>query len=285
MSQRSVKVLAGIHKLYIVFFFAYLAIPLILVALFAFNDAPYPALPWRGFTLEWFLGNKGVFQDERLMDGLKVSFSVASMVTFLCLLIGTLNAFLFERRSFPGKGILYFLMLAPLVVPGVILGVSILIFSHTLTNGIEGFLGIETEILRPGLLLVTLGQFAFITTVTTLVISARLRKFDRMQEEAAFDLGASHLHVLTTLTLPYLKPALISSGIVAFLMSFENFNTTFMLVGSDAPLTITLFDSLRQGATPVLNAVSVLLILASGVLVAISLFVQKVDYILDEHSK
>ena len=124
-------------------------------------------------------------------------------------------------------------------------------------------------------MLVILGQFAFITTIATMVIGARLRKMDRSLEEAAYNLGATKSAVLRTITLPYLKPALVGAGIVSFLMSFENFNTTLMLTSSDSPLTITMFDRLREGSTPELNAVSLLLMIVSGVLALISVLVQK----------
>ena len=169
------------------------------------------------------------------------------------------------------------LMLLPLVIPGVILGISILIASNTFANFLEEAINLEIEVLRPGLLLVILGQFAFITTIATMVIGARLRKMDRTLEEAAYNLGASKNAVLWTITMPYLKPALIGAGIVAFLMSFENFNTTLMLTSSDSPLTITMFDRLREGSTPELNAVSSLLMVASGILALVSVFVQKKD--------
>ena len=139
----------------------------------------------------------------------------------------------------------------------------------------SGLVGVELGVLRPGLLLVVLGQFSFVTTITTLVIAARLRKFDLSLEEAALNLGATRMVAVCTVTIPYLKPALIGAGIVAFLMSFENFNTTLMLVGSDAPLTITMYDRLREGSTPVLNAVSLLLMVVSGVLALTSVFVQR----------
>ena len=93
-----------------------------------------------------------------------------------------------------------------------------------------------------------------------------MRKFDRSLEEAALNLGASRGAVLWTITLPYLSPALIGSGLVAFLISFENFNTTLMLVGSDPPLTITMYDRMKEGSTPVLNAVSLFLMIGSAAL-------------------
>jgi spermidine/putrescine transport system permease protein len=122
----------------------------------------------------------------------------------------------------------------------------------------------DLDALRPGLSLVVLGQLSFILTISTLIIAARLRKFDRSLEEAAFDLGASRPKVLRTITLPFLRPALVGAGLVALLMSFENFNTTLMLVGSDAPLPITMYGQMREGATPAINAVSLLVMLAVG---------------------
>lgn len=264
---------------YIALFFVYLSAPLIVVSVFAFNDSLFSSMPWEGGTLAWFFGDNdpyvGIFNDSNLLESVGVSAFVAFWVTVLSVTVGTCNAFLFERSQFPGKNFLYIVSLSPLVIPGVILGISILVFSNFIANGVEETLGWDLEFLRPGLFLVIIGQFAFITTITTLVISARLRKFDVSLEEAALNLGATRRAALWTITIPFLKPALIGAGIVAFLMSFENFNTTLMLVGSDAPLTIAMFDRLKQGSTPVLNALSLLLMLVSGGLALLSVFVQR----------
>lgn len=267
------------YSVYVIVFFIYLAAPLAIAAAFAFNDSMFPSLPWNGFTLDWFLNNKeprlGLFHEGPILESIWVSVLVAVSVTTLSLAVGTCNAFLFERENFPFKNLFYLAMLAPLVIPGVILGISILVFSNTVIGWLNGLFGIEPEFLRPGLTLVILGQFSFITTITTLVIAARLRKFDVTLEEAARNLGASQLRAVRTVTLPYLRPAMVGAGIVSFLMSFENFNTTLMLVGPDAPLTITMFDRLREGSTPVLNAVSLFLMVVSGTLALISVFVQR----------
>ncbi len=264
---------------YVALFFLYLVMPLVVVATFAFNDSLFPSLPWEGFTLDWFVGDEepriGLFHDRALLRSIGVSAFVAVWVSVLSVAAGTCNAFLFERESFPFRDVLYVLMLAPLVIPGVILGISILVFSNSIINAVDAVLGVEIDALRPGLLLVVLGQFAFLTTIATLVISARLRKFDISLEEAASNLGATPMTAIRTVTIPYLKPALVGAGIVAFLMSFENFNTTLMLVGSDAPLTITMYDRLREGSTPVLNAVSLMLMVVSGALGLIAIFVQR----------
>ena len=268
-----------LYQAYVTLFFIYLAAPLIVVGVFAFNDSLFPSMPWEGFTLDWFIGDSeprlGIFNDGALLESLGYSAFVAVWVTILSLFVGTCNAFLFERTNFPGKNMLYVLALTPLVIPGVILGISILIFANSIVNGIEDAWGYEFEALRPSLVLVILGQFAFITTITTLVISARLRKFDISLEEAALNLGATKLEAVRTITIPFLKPALVGAGIICFLMSFENFNTTLMLTGSDSPLTITMFDRLKQGSTPALNAISLVMMIFSATLAFISIFVQR----------
>ena len=258
--------------LYAFVFFAFLFLPLVIVAVFAFNNAPYPAPPWRGFTLDWFLsgalgsGRRGLFADKAMLGSLWTSVVVACWVTVLSVLVGTVNAFLIERTQFRGKQALSLLMLAPLVIPGVILGISILAFASRIANLADDLYGLELEFLRPGLPLVVLGQFSYIVSIATLTITARLKRFDVTLEDAAYNLGASRVAVFGTITLPYLQPALIGAAAISFLMSFENFNTTLMLVGSDAPLTVMMYGRMREGATPVLNAVSLFLMVASALL-------------------
>jgi len=269
-SIRQSRVVTVGYGLYVALFFVYLALPLTVVSVFAFNDSLFPSLPWKGFTLAWFFGPEkpmlGVFHEAKILKSIGTSAFVAIWVAVLSVGVGLANAFLFNRYDFRLRGLLYILMLLPLVIPGIVLGISILVFSSRMANGAEDLLNWDLEMLRPGLFLVVLGQFSFITTIATLVISARLKKFDRSLEDAAMNLGASPLTAVRTITLPFLKPALIGAGVVAFLMSFENFNTTLMLVGSDAPLTITMFDRLKEGSTPVLNAVSLLLMIGSSLL-------------------
>ncbi|EYC50856.1 ABC transporter permease [Hylemonella gracilis str. Niagara R] len=261
----------GLH-LFVLGFFVFLFLPLTVVAVFAFNNADYPTPPWQGFTLDWFLaqgegdGRTGLLHDAELLGSIAISAWVALWVTLLSVVVGTCNAFLLERFDFPGKRALALLSMAPLVIPGVILGISILAFASRLANFADEVWGLELDFLRPGLPLVILGQFCYIATIATLTIAARLRRFDRSLEEAALDLGANRVTVLRTITLPWLWPSMVGAAAMAFLMSFENFNTTLMLVGSDAPLTVLMYGRMREGATPVLNAVSLLLMLASAAL-------------------
>ncbi|MGD9364025.1 MAG: ABC transporter permease [Desulfobacterales bacterium] len=253
------------YAAFIIFYFFVLFAPLLVICVLAFNDSLFPSLPWYGFTLDWFFGEGpdkiGIFNDARNLKGLYISFKVAFWVTLFSTTVGTCAAFLFEHEEFRFKRFFYYAMIAPLVVPGVIIGISLLTFATTLGTFFENSLGIDIRVLSPGLFLVVCGQSSFITTFVTLVIIARLKKFDRSLEEAAYNLGANRFEVIWYITLPFLRPAIIGGAAVAFLLSFENFNTTLFLVGSNATLPITLFTQIKDGSTPVVNAVSLVLII------------------------
>jgi len=263
-------------NLFIFIYFLFLFAPLIVTMVLAFNDSMFPSLPWKGFTFDWFFGRGpekiGIFHDDINLRSIGVSFRVAIAVSLLATVFGTLAAFLFEQEDFRFKNLLYFLMIAPLVIPGVILGISILLFANTMGLFFENFMGIDIGILRPGFWLVVLGQFSFITTIVALVVMARLRKFDRTLEEAAYNLGANRFEVIWFITLKYLRPSIIGGAVVAFLMSFENFNTTMFLVGSEATLPINLYLQVRDGSTPVINSISFLLIVATSIMAVTTLY-------------
>jgi spermidine/putrescine transport system permease protein len=263
----------------VILYFAFLFAPLLVTCVLAFNDSQFPALPWKGFTLEWFTGDGpervGIFHDRMNLDSIWVSLRVAFFVTLLSVVVGTCAAFLFEQEDFRFKPLLYFLTIAPLVIPGVILGISILMFSTTLGNTFEDVWQLDIALFRPGFWLVVLGQFSFIATLVTLVVSARLKKFDRTLEEAALNLGANRFEVIWFITLRFLRPAVIGAGAVSFLMSFENFNTTLFLVGSETTLPINLYLQVRDGSTPVINAISLLLIVGTSLLAMVNLYFGK----------
>jgi spermidine/putrescine transport system permease protein len=269
-------------KAYVIIYFLFLFAPLLVTCVLAFNDSMFPSLPWKGFTLDWFFSEGpqkiGFFHDQKNLRSIWVSLRTAVCVTLLSTIVGTCAAFLFEQESFKFKSLLYFLMLAPLVIPGVILGISILLFTNTLGLFFETTFGLDIKLLRPGFWLVVFGQFSFIATLVALVVMARLRKFDPTLEEAALNLGANRLEVIWHITLRYLQPAIIGSAAVAFLMSFENFNTTLFLVGSQSTIPITMYLQVRDGSTPVINAISFILILTSSFLAVVNLiFTRKED--------
>ena len=262
-------------RLYIVCFYIFLFAPLVVTCVLAFNNSDFPSLPWKGFSLDWFFAagpdRVGIFHDSQNLKSIWVSAKTAFWVALLSLVVGTMGAFLFEQEEFPGKRPLYFLALTPLVIPGVILGISILLAANGAGILVEDKLGLDIPLLRPSFWLVVLGQFSFITTFVLLVVSARLKKFDHTLEEAALNLGASRWEAIRCITIPYLKPALIGAGAVAFLMSFENFNTTLFLVGSETTLPINLYLQVRDGSTPVINSVSFLLITSTSILALVNL--------------
>ena len=213
-----------------------------------------------------------------MLAAIVASVKVALAVTVLSVILGINNAFLFVREKFVGREFLYMLILGPLVVPGVVLGTSILAFSHAIANSLDSALGAGAgTFLRPGFLLVILGQVSFVATTTTLVITARLKRFDPSLEEAAMDLGATRAKAITSITLKFLMPAVIGAAIIAFLFSFENFNTTYFLIGSDPTVPIILYARLRFGISPEINAVSVLLMITTGLLGLFALAFQKED--------
>ncbi len=273
------KLYATTYRLYIVCFFLFLFAPLLVTCILAFNDSNFPALPWKGFSLDWFFADTaermGLFHDRSNLTAIWVSVKTALWVSVLSIIVGTMGAFLFEQEDFKGKQLLYFLALAPLVIPGVILGISILLTANGAGLYLEDHFGLDFSLLRPSFSLVVLGQFSFITTFVLLVVSARLKKFDVALEEAALNLGASRFEVIRYITLPFLRPAVIGAGAVAFLMSFENFNTTLFLVGSETTLPVNLYLQVRDGSTPIINAISFILILFTSLLAIFNLFLNR----------
>ncbi|WP_319543293.1 ABC transporter permease [uncultured Pseudodesulfovibrio sp.] len=266
-------------NLFIIAYFAFLFAPLLVTCVLAFNDSNYPSLPWQGFTLDWFTSSGpervGLFFDDQNLRSIVTSFQTAFFVSIFSVVVGTCASFLFENEEFRFKGVLYFLMLAPLVIPGVILGISLLLAANTAGTFFDETFGLDFDLFRPSFWLVVLGQFSFITTFVTLVVSARLRKFDKSLEEAALNLGATQLGVIWHITLKFLRPAIMGAGAVAFLMSFENFNTTLFLVGSEPTLPINLYLQVRDGSTPVINSISLMLIVGTSLLAMVNLYFTK----------
>lgn len=267
------------YRIYITIFFLFLVMPLIAISVLAFNDSNFIALPWEGFTLDWFLADtddrEGVFVDQDLIDSIYISLSTGFVVATLSTIVGTMAALLFEEEKFRFKGFLYFLAIAPLVLPGVILGISILLGSTYVGEMLEVRFGIDIEVLRPSYWLVVLGQFAFAATYVMLLVSARLKKYDRTLEEAALSLKATRIQTIWYVTLPYLKPAIIGAFVVAFLLSFSNINTTIFLVGSDPTIPIDLYSRIRFGSTPVLNAISFLIVLVISIFALVNFFISR----------
>jgi len=267
------------YRVYVLLFFTFLLMPLLAISVLAFNDSNFISLPWNGFTTDWFFSatdeRQGLFADDELIASIVTSISTGFFVAVLSTLVGTLAALLFEEEQFRFKGWLYFLALAPLVIPGVILGISILLTATSAGNHSEESFGLDVELFRPSYWLVVLGQFSFCATYVMLLVSARLKKFDRTLEEAALSLKATRLEAIWYVTIPFLRPAIIGAFVVAFILSFSNINTTIFLIGSDPTLPIDLYSRIRFSSTPVLNAVSFLIVLTISGLAIINFFVNR----------
>ncbi|WP_342669595.1 ABC transporter permease [Azospirillum thiophilum] len=231
---------------YLVLFFAYLFLPLGIMAAATFNSSRFPTVtPWMGFTLNWF---QALWDDGRMWAALGTSLVVGAGVIALAVPLGLAAALLLDRLHSRAKTFLYALMVSPLLTPGVIVGISTLVFWRE-WFGVSG-----------GLFLTVVAQSSFIAAYAMLLFSARLERFDPVLEEAALDLGASHGQVFRRITLPYLMPAILSASLLAFLQSFENYNTTLFVRGLDTTLTVYIATKVRTGLTPAVNALSLVLI-------------------------
>lgn len=236
---------------YIALFFGFLFGPLVVMAVSAFNTPQYPqAYPFQGFTLQWF---GALVADRNLMDGLKTSLLIGFFVVALSVPLGLAGAIVLTQIYSRARSLYYLVAVSPVLTPGVILGISTVIFWRDVSELVgEGVFN--------GLFLATLGQSTFISAYCMLIFMSRLQRYDRSQEEAALDLGASSTQVFFHILIPYLRPALISAAFIAFLSSFENYNTTTFAILADKTLTTVLAGRMRQGTTPAISALAVIII-------------------------
>jgi spermidine/putrescine transport system permease protein len=239
------QILAVSTNAYLVLFFAYMFLPLIFMVVAAFNEPSIPqALPFEGFTLHWF---GALFDNRPLWSAVGNSIAIGIGVILLSLVLGLAGALLLTRLQTGARTFIYAVLVSPLLTPGIILGISTLIFWSNL--GIGG-----------GMFLATVAQSTFISAYCMLLFMARLQRFDPALEEAALDLGASHQQVFWKITLPFLRPTILTGAVLAFLQSFENFNTTVFAIGPDTTMTIQIASMVRLGLNPEVNALAVLFI-------------------------
>jgi spermidine/putrescine transport system permease protein len=232
--------------LYMVLFLAYLLVPLMVMGGAAFNASKLPTiLPWKGLTAEWFVA---LWNDNRIWGAFRNTLLVAIAVALIAVPIGTAAAILINSISGRVRSILYGMMVAPILIPGVVIGISTLLFWNHLSVG-------------SGLHLSVLGQVSYIASFVMLLVLARLQSFDPSLEEAALDLGASHAQAMRRILLPHLYPAIGAGAAISFFQSIENFNVTLFTRGGADTLTVYVFSKVRSGITPTINALALLLIL------------------------
>ena len=232
-------------RAYLVIFFAYLFLPLIIMGAATFNDSRFPTVtPWTGTTLRWF---EALFQDGQMWRALWTTLIIGALVVLVSVPVGLAAALLLNALHKRARSFLYAVMISPLLTPGVIIGISTLVFWRRFD-------------VTGGIFLTVLAQSSYISAYVMLLVSARLTRFDPNLEEAALDLGATHFQAFRKITLPYLRPALMASAFIAFLQSFENYNTTLFVRGLRETLTIYIATKVRTGVTPAVNALGLILI-------------------------
>ena len=241
--------------LFVLGFFAYLFGPLIVMGLSAFNSSSFPRVsPWDCFTVEWFDVLKN---DADLMTGLRNSIVIAVGVVVVAVPIGLAGALMLTQVSSRLRPWYYTIVISPILIPGVVLGISTLVFwdrmGRIFNAGYDSFF-------YDGIFLTIIGQSTFVAAYAMLVFISRLQRFDGVQEEAALDLGASHVQTFRKILLPFLKPALASACVLGFLASFENYNTTIFTIVSKSTLTTVLASKVRYGINPSISALAVVII-------------------------
>jgi spermidine/putrescine transport system permease protein len=239
---------------YVCLFFLYLFGPLVVMGVTAFNTPSYPqTIPFEGFTLDWFVK---LYNHRQMREGLWNSIIIGIGVVALSVPIGLAASIIMNQIYHRARGLFYLVTVSPLLTPGVIIGISTVIF----WKDAFGLTDFTKAVFYKGIILSILGQSSFVAAYCLLIIMARLTRFDRAQEEAALDLGASYPQVFLHVLLPFLRPALLSAGVIAFLSSFENYNTTTFAILADKTLVTVLAGEVRQGTTPALSALAVIII-------------------------
>jgi spermidine/putrescine transport system permease protein len=239
--------------------FTFLYLPIAVLILYSFNGAGVGGFPPKDLTFSWYLK---LFEDAALWDSVKNSVVVALIATSIALCMGLLAALALDRADFPGKTLFRRLVLLPLILPGIITGLSLLMFFVTLKMELSLFT-------------ITIAHGTALISVATTEIFAALQKFDRRQEEASLDLGASEWTTFYKITLPNLKLSLIAAGLLIFTLSMDEIAVSFFLIGRSNTLPLEIWARLRRGITPEINAISTIIFLFSLAMIIFSYRLQK----------
>jgi putative spermidine/putrescine transport system permease protein len=229
---------------------AFIYIPLIVIAIYAFNSSSILKWPPPGLTLDWF---PKAIEDQGARDALLTSVKAALAATAIAIVLGTLASLAVARRRFFGRETISFLVILPIALPGIVTGVAL---SNTFTQ----VFGIDL-----GLFTVIVGHATFCIVVVYNNVVARLRRVSTSFEEASADLGAHTWQTFRFVTLPSMQTALVAGGLLAFALSFDEIIvTTFTIGAGQETLPIWIFRNLfRPNQLPIVNVVAVLVVLIS----------------------
>jgi len=252
----------GLFRLSALFFgFAFLYLPIALLVLYSFNGSRLVTV-WGGFSIRWY---GALIDNEKYRDAALTSLEIAVMAATIALVLGTCAGFAMNRfRRFRGRLVFGFMLMAPLVVPEVILGLSLLLL----------FVAAQSWIGWPasrGIVTVTIAHATFAACFVAVLVRAQLTVFDRVLEEAALDLGARPLAVFWRVTLPGISPALVSGWLLAFTLSLDDLVVASFVSGPSATtLPMAVYSSVRIGVTPEINALATVFLGIVFVMVALA---------------
>ncbi|MCW0366172.1 Inner membrane ABC transporter permease protein YdcV [Xanthomonas sacchari] len=235
--------------------FAFLYLPILLLMVYSFNASKL-ATVWAGFSTKWY---GELLRDRQILQAAWISLKVAFWTATASMVLGTLAAMAMTRfRRFPSKSLFGALVTAPLVMPEVIIGLSIMMMLVSM----GGVLGIPPK----GVMAIWAAHVTFTLSFVTVVVSSRLQELDRSLEEAAMDLGANRLKVFFLITVPIIAPALVSGWLLAFTLSLDDVVIANFVAGPDSTtLPMTVFSSVRMGLKPKINALATLMVLAVSI--------------------
>jgi len=243
MRQRGTKWLAWHAGLV----FAFLYLPIVTLVLYSFNGQGVGGFPPRNLTLDWY---RMLFADSAIWESVLNSFLVAIAAVAISLAFGIPAALALDRANFPGKAIFRRLVLLPLILPGIITGLSLLMLFR------------EADV-KLSLLTIVLGHGTALISVATTEVFAGLQKMDRAQEEASLDLGANYWQTFWRVTVPNLRLSIIGAALLIFTLSMDEIAVSFFLIGRDNTLPLEIWGRLRRGITPEINAISTLIFVFS----------------------
>ncbi|HSO50937.1 MAG TPA: ABC transporter permease [Acidimicrobiia bacterium] len=265
-TTRSTDRILGLNA-WLVYLFLYA--PILLLIFFSFNDNDNVAI-WTEPSLRWY---GEMFQDDNVMSALRNSLIVALFATVVSTVIGTMLAIALERYRFRGRGTLDGIAYLPIIIPDVTMAVMLLIFFFQAFGVVDDLFGIQ---LRNGLPTIILSHIAFSISFVAVVVRARLAQLDNSLEEAAADLYASRWQAFRRVTLPLIAPGVAGGALLALTLSLDDVVVTQFVSGAGATtLPVYVFGLVRRGVTPLINAVSTVMLVASMVLVGISLGFQR----------
>ena len=249
--------------------FAFLYLPILLLVVYSFNDSRLVTV-WGGFSTRWYVA---LWHNQAMLDAAWVTLRVAFLTATVATVLGTLAAVALVRvRRFPGRTLFSGMVYAPLVMPEVILGLSLLLL----------FVAVDLE---RGFWTVSLAHISFAMCFVAVVVQSRLLTFDRSLEEAAMDLGAPPLRTFLTVTLPVIFPAVAAGWMLAFTLSLDDLVIASFTTGPGATtLPMRIYSQVRLGVTPEINAVSTLMIATVAIFVIVASIAMKRQVIGEERA-